>query len=253
MAVTGTTAQPGFAPAGPEAEAAPTGGESRTDQLAWLMAKADRARETPHHYLLLLRFVLINVMGFALLGAAYVQGLVDMVLAADQTYLSALIFVVFLGGLGICALKIWQNSRELNHVRAFDPLHASRAADYLSGLRGRSGTSRGILASTLRLKLTHRIAIVRHVAGSLVMLGLIGTVLGFIIALSGVEPEQASNVKAITPMISTLIAGMSTALYTTLVGSVLNVWLMVNYHILAGGTVRLITALLEFGEDHARA
>ena len=54
-------------------------------------------------------------------------------------------------------------------------------------------------------------------------------------------------------MVSTLISGMSTALYTTLVGSVLNVWLMINYHVLAGGTVRLITALLEFGEEHARA
>jgi hypothetical protein len=54
-------------------------------------------------------------------------------------------------------------------------------------------------------------------------------------------------------MISTLIAGMSTALYTTLVGSVLNIWLMINYHILAGGTVKLITALFEFGEEHARA
>jgi hypothetical protein len=46
---------------------------------------------------------------------------------------------------------------------------------------------------------------------------------------------------------------MSTALYTTLVGSVLNVWLMVNYHLLAGGTVKLITGLLEFGEENAPA
>ena len=52
-------------------------------------------------------------------------------------------------------------------------------------------------------------------------------------------------------MVSTLIAGMSTALYTTLVGSVLNVWLMINYHLLVGGTVKLITGLLEFGEDNA--
>jgi biopolymer transport protein ExbB/TolQ len=95
--------------------------------------------------------------------------------------------------------------------------------------------------------------VVRNVAGSLVILGLIGTVIGFIIALSGVQPEQAADVKAITPMISTLISGMSTALYTTLVGSVLNIWLMINYHVLAGGTVKLITALFEFGEEHARA
>ncbi|MFQ5467680.1 MAG: MotA/TolQ/ExbB proton channel family protein, partial [Kiloniellaceae bacterium] len=129
----------------------------------------------------------------------------------------------------------------------------SFAAKYLTQIRGRPGESRAIAAGALRLKLTQRVAVVRHLAGNLVLLGLIGTVVGFIIALSGVQPDQAANVKAITPMISTLISGMSTALYTTLVGSVLNVWLMINYHLLAGGAVKLITGLMEFGENHAAA
>ncbi len=54
-------------------------------------------------------------------------------------------------------------------------------------------------------------------------------------------------------MISTLIQGMSTALYTTLVGAALNLWLMIDYHLLAGGTVKLIGALTELGEAHAGA
>ncbi len=253
MAFTTTTANLDGAICGPEDALGATSGRSGEEQLAWLTERADRAREVSYRYLLTLRFALINLIGFALLGAAHVQGLLEMVLAADQTYLSVLIFLVFLGGLAICARKIWQTSRELNYVRAFDPLSASRAAEYIARLRGRSGDSRGILASSLRLKLTQRVAVVRQVAGSLVILGLIGTVIGFIIALSGVEPERAADVKAITPMISTLISGMSTALYTTLVGSVLNIWLMINYHVLAGGTVKLITALFEFGEEHARA
>jgi len=225
--------------------------ESGEQHLAWLTAR--QRQERPHHYLLILRFSLINLVGLALLGAAHMQGLVELVVVSDQTYLSVIIFLVFLCGLGVCARKIWQTSRELNQVRAFDPLVASRAAEYLASLRGADGDTRGILASALRLKLGQRITVVRNIASSLVILGLIGTVIGFIIALSGVQPEHASDVKAITPMVSTLIAGMSTALYTTLVGSVLNVWLMVNYHLLVGGTVRLITALLEFGEGHARA
>ena len=251
MALTETTAQPSYAPG--DQGAAPPGDQGAEAQLAWLTAKSGQAGETPYHYLLLLRFVLINMLGFALLAAAQIQGLIAMVLAADRTYLSVLIFFVFLGGLGICALKIWQTSRDLNQVRTFDPLDASRAAEYMARLRGRAGDSRAILASSLRLKLSQRVTVVRHIAGSLVLLGLIGTVVGFIIALSGIDPERAADVTAITPMISTLVAGMSTALYTTLVGSVLNVWLMINYHVLAGGTVKLITALLEFGEEHARA
>ena len=221
--------------------------------LAWLAAKTGLQQEKPYHYLLVLRFVLLNMVGFALLGAAYVQGLIDTVIASDRTHLSVLIFIVFLGGLAICARKVLQTSIELNHIKSFDPLANTRVAQYVARLRGRSGDSRGILASSLRMKLTQRVVVVRHIAGSLVLLGLIGTVVGFIIALSGVQPEQASDVKAITPMVSTLISGLSTALYTTLVGSVLHVWLMFNYNLLAGGAVKLITALLEFGEDHASA
>ncbi|MBT6442551.1 MAG: hypothetical protein HOK61_09020 [Alphaproteobacteria bacterium] len=97
-----------------------------------------------------------------------------------------------------------------------------------------------------------RIGIVRHIANTLVFLGLIGTVLGFIIALSGVDPDLASDVKSVGPMVSTLINGMSVALYTTLVGAVFNIWLMINYRLLASGTINLITAVVELGETYAR-
>jgi hypothetical protein len=54
-------------------------------------------------------------------------------------------------------------------------------------------------------------------------------------------------------MVSTLIAGMSVALYTTLVGSVLNIWLMLDYRLLEGGSVHLLTRFVEIGECHGRA
>ena len=114
--------------------------------------------------------------------------------------------------------------------RATSP--ASRAATRRAG---RSA------ASALRLKLGARIGSIRHFANSLVFLGLIGTVIGFIIALSGVDPDAAADVESIGPMVSTLINGMSVALYTTLVGAILNVWLMVNYRLLESGTVTLVT------------
>jgi len=78
------------------------------------------------------------------------------------------------------------------------------------------------------------IRVIRQIANSLVMLGLIGTVIGFIIALSGVDPASASDINAISGMISTLITGIGVALYTTLAGSVFSLWLTVNYNILHG-------------------
>ena len=53
-------------------------------------------------------------------------------------------------------------------------------------------------------------------ANTLVILGLIGTVIGFIIALSGVDGSVSSNPEEVSKMVSTLIQGMSVALYTTL-------------------------------------
>ena len=73
----------------------------------------------------------------------------------------------------------------------------------------------------VRLKVSNRIAFVNYKANSLVFLGLVGTVIGFIVALSGVDPGTISIAKAVGPLVAYLIQGMSIALYTTLVGAVL--------------------------------
>jgi len=243
-------------PAGPEPVANGGGGAaagSTAEHLAWLASAARKGAPDRFRFLLLARFALINVIAFGLLAAAWLHGLVELVIVSDSTGLSVAIAAVFLVGLALCTQKVWQTSMDLNRARRFDPLARSRAGDYLAQLRGRKDSSRNLIAGSMRLSLSHRIAVVRNIASSLVVLGLIGTVIGFIIALSGVDPESASDIKAVSPMVSTLVEGMSTALYTTLVGAVLNVWLMTNYQVLATGTVKLITALIEFGEAHERA
>jgi MotA/TolQ/ExbB proton channel family len=201
-----------------------------------------------YRYLLALRFGTINLVAFALLGAAWVQGWLTSLIATDTTHLVAAITGVFIVGLATCARIALQLSDELNQVRARHPRPTSRVGAYLASIASRDGQSRALLASTLKLKLASRLTPVRHLANSLVILGLIGTVVGFIIALSGVDPETAADVSSIGPMVSTLIEGMSVALYTTLVGAVLNVWLMLNYRLIESGTVRLLTAIVERGE-----
>jgi hypothetical protein len=76
-------------------------------------------------------------------------------------------------------------------------------------------------------------------------------VIGFIMSLGGVDAGKVGDVASIGPMVSRLIEGMSVALYTTLVGSVLNIWLSINYNMLATGTVNLITDIIALGERHA--
>jgi hypothetical protein len=204
-------------------------------------------------YHLMLRFSVTNLVALALFCAAWLKGWIGLILAGDSTHQVVLIAAVFVYGLVRCGGKIFATSVELNQLGALPSGGSSRVRDYLEPSSAQDTQSRAIRASALRLKLTSRIGSIRHIGSSLVFLGLLGTVIGFIIALSGVNAEAAGDVESIKPMVATLLDGMSVALYTTLVGAVLNIWLMVNYRLLESGTVILFTAIVELGERHVRA
>jgi hypothetical protein len=205
-----------------------------------------------HRYLLLLRFLLANLLALALVGAATGQGWISMIFARGTGGYSLAIVAVFLVGWLWSAQRALQISRELNDIKHVRIHPRAALPEFLRQSEGRDAQSRALLASVLRLKLASRIAPIRHIANSLVLLGLIGTVIGFVIALSGVRPDLASDINAIGPMVSTLIRGMSIALHTTLVGSLAHLWLMVNVRLLEGGSVKLLTAMVETGELRAR-
>ena len=218
----------------------------------WLGAYQDQD-PSAYRFLLFMRFAVVNLIAFALVAAAWMQGWTEAIFQGDATKLALVIVAVFLAGLVLCGFKVFQASAELNQIKSPEQYPNSRAARYLRAISERDGHSRGITASALKLKLSSRIAVVRHIANSLVFLGLIGTVIGFMIALSGVNPEEAADISAIGPMVSTLISGMSVALTTTLVGAILNVWLMINYRLLESGTLRLLTTIVELGERHVQS
>jgi MotA/TolQ/ExbB proton channel family len=207
----------------------------------------------PFRFVLVLRAALVNALALGLAAVAWLHGLVGPIFATDTTYISHLIVAVFLVGLATCLRRIVQVSGELNEVKERRPSAGSRAGQFLAQARVADSQGRASLAGALRLKLSSRIAGVRQFANNLVLLGLIGTVVGFIIALSGVDPGTVGDASAIAPMVSSLIEGMGVALYTTLVGSVLNIWLMLNCRLLEGGAVHLLAHLIEEGERHARA
>ncbi len=206
-----------------------------------------------YRYLMVLHFALVNIVAAALAAAIYLQGWLKEAFTGYTGLLSLVIVGVFLVGLVWCGVKVWRTSMELNGVRAGTPQPSSRAGKYLGTIQGRSAESRAISTNLLRLRMAHYISVVRYIANTLVFLGLVGTVIGFIVALSGVDPHQAANVEQIAPMVATLISGMSIALYTTLIGAVLHVWLMVNHRVLAAGTMHLFNAIVELGEQRVGA
>jgi MotA/TolQ/ExbB proton channel family len=228
-------------------------GARRAPAIASWFAALAEGDAASNRYLLVLRFAVLNLVALALLGAAWLKGWVALIVAGDSTHQVVLIAAVFAYGLVRCAGKICTTSAELNQVKELPLGGSSQVQRYLSSIQGHDAQSRAISGSALKMRLLSRIGSIRHIANSLVFLGLLGTVIGFIMALSGVDAEAAGDVESIAPMVTTLIDGMSVALYTTLVGAVLNIWLMVNYRLLEGGTVALLAAIVELGERHARA
>ena len=96
-------------------------------------------------------------------------------------------------------------------------------------LRFRSGSGGFLCAICFRKRDLRN---VRWIASALVMLGLIGTVVGFIQALLGVDPTTVADTAQIGKMVASLINGMGTALWTTFIGAVFNLWLLFNVRII---------------------
>ena len=85
----------------------------------------------------------------------------------------------------------------------------------------------GLVAVSLR-----RWADVQWVATHVVRLGLLGTVIGLIIAFSAASAGGSSDPSEIRPMIAAVVDGMYVSLYGTLLGIGTNLWLKVNLRLL---------------------
>jgi len=210
-------------------------------------------RELGRRWLLLFRFALLNLLAGALAAAAAAQGWLAAMFETDGQHLVKLIVLVFAVGLAMAAGRAWRLSHELNAVREGTPRPGSKAFWFLAATAGRDGATRAAFAALLRLKLQQRLSVLRYVASLLVLLGLIGTVVGFIRALGGIDPATVGDPAAIGPMVSKLLDGMAIALYTTLAGSLLNIWLTLNCRLLESGAAHLYAQLVERSEADARA
>ena len=201
-----------------------------------------------YKYLLILRYSLINLVGLIFLFVLITQGYVSKAIKADITNMVIVILALFSIGLILAAYRTFWLSRELNYsfLKVLPP--NSIAKDFLQNSKKLDASSRNNLAASLRIKLSSKINYIKFMANTLVILGLIGTVIGFIIALCGVDGSVSSNPEEVSKMVSTLIQGMSVALYTTLVGSICSVWLNICYQIMSTGANNLMSKIIELGE-----
>ena len=201
-----------------------------------------------YKYLLILRYSLINLVGLTFLFVLITQGYLSKAIKADITNMVIVIIGVFFVGFVLATYRAFWISKELNYAMKKKLPTLSLASEYVSNTKKLDASSRNNLAISLRLKLATKINLIKFISNTLVILGLIGTVIGFIIALSGVDGSVSSNPEEVSKMVSTLIQGMSVALYTTLVGSICSVWLNICFQILSTGSNKLLSRIIEIGE-----
>lgn len=182
--------------------------------------------------LLLARFALYNVAALAMVGWAALRGWLHLAWEHDTYYAATFITGVFLLNLVWCGSRVWQVSAELDFLarNRWVPLDLDVPAD------------------VLWKKLAQRVAPVRDLCNALLLLGLIGTVVGFLVAFSAADPAAFSDPSRVKAVVATLMLGMNISLYATLTGAVLHCWMRINTRLLEGGQVKLYNHIVELRE-----
>lgn len=86
------------------------------------------------------------------------------------------------------------------------------------------------------------------ICGTLIKLGLLGTVIGFILMLATVDSAQSFDVAAIQQLLVGMSQGMRVALYTTLVGLITSMILSLHYLLLDRAADRLQARIVIFAQ-----
>lgn len=201
--------------------------------------------DLPPQHTLLLRFALVNIVALGLVGAAWIQGWLTG-FGEPRTWIISLgIFAVFIWGLLLTGFRLFHMNKAIISLADDTQADDTPFSQVYQRLNTRDANERALQTNMVRMSFGNQIGAIRYIANSLVFLGLIGTVIGFILGLSGIDAAATKDVDKIAPMITDLINGMSVALYTTLLGAVLNLWLNVNLRIMTDGSVKLMELLID--------
>lgn len=148
-------------------------------------------------------------------------GLLNTLIKEDVTYLSTIILVLFCIVTAYLGVAAWQISKQINYATTQSTHIKSWSSEYITLLQWQRNHNINESESLLA-RLVERIHR-GHSTGwffsdVLMRLGLIGTVIGFVLMLSTVYQLKNNDVQALQQLLGTMGSGMQVALYTTLSG-----------------------------------
>jgi hypothetical protein len=177
--------------------------------------------------------------------------------ANDRTWLSIIILALFVLTtlyLGWCSLRL---SRESSLAEQLDAGAGGWAADHLRLVmqlqESGSDTAREPLLARLVEQVHSGHASGWFISDLLLRLGLIGTVIGFVMMLGSVYNLEGDGAYALKQLLGEMGGGMQVALYTTLTGLGSAILLSIQCHWLDRCADRLVSRIIELSATHQRA
>ncbi len=231
-----------------------------------------RSEEAPERGALLLWMIFTGLCVFAAV-LLWHYGLIHLMVASDRTYISSVIAVLYIVSSGHC---FWRTRKIAREGEA-----AQRCRAILSGPEGATALDgdaralpRGLVADHIRslvakakVQASGRIdqtillrALADRLRGSngfgafvsdtLMKLGLLGTIIGFIIMLAPIATLDAADKAAMKSSMGLMSDGMAVAMYTTLAGLVGSILVRIQYYMLDSATQRVFSDAVLLTETH---
>ena len=173
--------------------------------------------------LLMYRFILFNSLMAGLMAWLASKGYISLVVASDPTGISLGIAAMFAMAGVATVVQAWKITKEKNAHKE------------------------GRYTAKDKAKRLIKIRRIERVSDSMALVGLVGTLVGFIIAFATSDPAALLNASEVGAGVATMMQGMGIALYTTLTGAVLGGWTGENY-----GMLKEAVDILEVDEnDHS--
>lgn len=186
--------------------------------------------------LLMMRWLALNVAIGVVLILADRGGLIRAAWAGDTTWVTTMILALFaIGHAGVFG-RIVQVSLMLDRVRG----------EGFGGFGRRAAPSGPMAMEALKVRLAARVRPFTMIGRMLVILGFFGTVWGMRMALEQI-PAAVDGADAAKVVLGALTSGFAVAIWTTITGIAAYMALSFNVQLLAGGTERLYTQILERG------
>ncbi len=229
----------------------------------------------PFYYFLVwfLMFNLIIFSGFVMVD----QGYGEKVLNADRSYISFLIAAIFLGSSIYCAIHIFKScqyliraemliqsvkekgtntahtqKRDLSEQRSLvDDFITELAATYKTQENDKSNNGINQANYIFEIyvdELRSPSEILGFIIDVLIRLGLIGTIIGFILMLQSFVSGPSPSAENIQELLITMSSGMGTALYTTFAGLIASTLLGVQQILLNKNVEKIIASLIRLSD-----